>query len=149
MMAAMRCVRATSLCLLGAAVLAGCGGKKDASSGATATEAALGFAKALQSGSAEKAAAYWAYDHEARQQNEDWGSIPPGQRNQIIDKVRAERVTTLAPLATAMKAATGDLTASEQSGSVAVSAGGKVVLSVTCVQSGSEWKVADAKLAGG
>jgi hypothetical protein len=120
----------------------GCGRKApEQTSAATPQETALAFAKAMQQGKPEVAAGYWAYDVEAKSQNEDWNSIPTGQRNQILGKVREDKVTELKGLMAPVQAVKGDLTATVQDLVVTVSGGGKPCLAITCVKSGDGYKV--------
>jgi hypothetical protein len=127
---------------LAALTVVGCGSKTPkAASGSTAQETALAFGKALQQGKAELAAAYWAYDAEARKQNEDWSSIPAGQRSEIIGKVREERIAALKSLMPTLQGTKGDLEAAAQGDTVALSAGGAPLLVVTCVKSSGGYQV--------
>lgn len=129
--------------VLGAA--AGCGTKASkAASGATPQETALAFGRALQQGKPELAASYWAYDVEAKKQNEDWASIPPGQRSQIVAKVRDERTAALGTLMPTLQGAKGDLQATAQGDVVALSTGGAPLLVVTCAKSATGYQVLGA-----
>ncbi len=125
-----------------ACLVVGCGAKTPKqATGSTPQETALQFGEALQEGKPDVAAAYWAYTTEARAQNEDWGSIPPGQRSEIVGKLREQKTTELEALVGPMKAAQGELQASAQDTSVTLSAGGAPVLVVTCAKTEDGYQV--------
>lgn len=86
------------LCAAAAAWLAagGCGRKPIV--GATARQTAQAFADALNSGALEQAAMAFDYTDRARQQNENWDEIPPGQRDLIVKKLAQEMVQQLATI---------------------------------------------------
>jgi len=123
---------------------AGCGRKKawTETSGNSPMAAASGFAEALRTGNLDEAAGYWAYDTEAKAQNEDWDSIPSGQRQQIKSKVRQDRIKSLKPLVDAVKQGKGALHATGNGPKVAViDDNNATVLIVTVAQEGSGYKV--------
>jgi hypothetical protein len=135
------------VCVIALAPLVGCGKKASAepTSASTPQETALAFAKALQQGKHEAAAGYWAYEAEARSQNEDWGSIPTAQKNEILAKVRENKATELRDQMGKLQAYQGELTATAQDVVVTVSGGGKAYLTVTCAKSGDGYKVLKAE----
>jgi len=136
----------TILALVSLCAACGKSASKAASSetyGATPEEAALAWAKAMQGGDAETAAAYWAYNEEARRQNEDWDSIPSGQRAQIIAKVREERIATLKTQMAVWRSATGQLTAQVSGDSVVISADGQRVAQIGCAKTAKGYQVYD------
>ncbi len=83
-------------------LVSGCGRK--ASAGATASETAEAFAKALESGDLDGAAKCFDYVTQARSQNEDWDTIASGQRDLIVKKLRGDKAPELAALQTRLGA---------------------------------------------
>lgn len=98
------------------------------------SDAALAVAKALAKGDAQGAAAYWAYDSEARRQNEDWDSFPAGQRSQIKAKLRAEKAEELRGLASTFGNAKGEMKARAQDLTVEVLDDQGVIARMTCAK---------------
>lgn len=125
-----------ALCVL---VGAGCGKKTPAeAAGQTPEEAAKAFATAMATGNTMEAAAYWAYDAQARQDNPDWDSFPPGQRSQIKAKLRESKAGELQGSTPLFARADRGAETSAQGDQVTVSADGRplAVISVTKSQSG-------------
>ena len=84
------------LVLLAAATVAAPGCRKAAPKpAATAEAAAQQFVAVVQAGEFERAARMMDYESTARSQNENWEDIPPGQRDQIIAKLRGDQATIL------------------------------------------------------
>jgi len=95
----MKCARLIALPL---AVLClccvGCGAKKPVA-GATAEETAKAFADALNAKDLKRAADAFDYVTFARANNENWDDIPSGQRGQIINKLKEQKLPELETLA--------------------------------------------------
>ncbi len=141
-------IRGALVVLLALALTLGCGGKSPTeASGASAEEAALAVAKALQEGEPARAAAYWAYDAEARAQNPDWDSFPPGQRGQIKAKLRESKAGELQAMVSAFQAAGADLTAQVEGDVVALSGQAGPVAYVRVVSGEGGYKVSEIRLA--
>ena len=108
--------------------LVGCGGEDDGPP-QTAEEAAKAFCDAISKGDTEAAAALFDYAAYGRANNEDWDSIPTGQRSSIVAKLKDSKV---GELATQFPAGTSlSFSATGQSGDEAVfalSAGGSLVV---------------------
>lgn len=73
---------------------AGCSAKKPVA-GATAEETAKVFADALNSRDFARAAEAYDYITFARAENENWDDIPSGQRQQIIARLKSQKVDEL------------------------------------------------------
>lgn len=131
---------------------AGCGRKKawTETAGNSPMAAASGLAEALRVGNVDEAAGYWAYDSEAKAQNEDWNSIPPGQRQQIKSKMRDARAKTLEPLVDVARRGQGSLHVTGTGPNVVViDDNNAVVLVITVAQEGSGYKVSAAEAPSG
>ena len=89
-----RACRRFALLTLGAAlitsVLPGCG-KKGSIAADTAAGTAQAFVEALKAKDYARAASAFDYVTTARKQNEDWDSIPGGQRDLIVKKLIEEK----------------------------------------------------------
>ncbi len=133
--------------LLGGAVLCtllavGCGKKTPAEAAGDTPEAAgTAFVQALVAGDTRTAAAYWAYDAQARQDNPDWDSFPPGQRSQIKAKLRDEKASELKSSASVLAGAGRNLEAVTQGDQVTVSADGKPLAMVSVVRTDKGYQV--------
>lgn len=75
------------------ALLIACAGCR--SGGKSAETVARTYVGLMANGKYEEAAKLWDYETQARRDNEDWDSIQEGQRTLIIDKLAAEKATTL------------------------------------------------------
>jgi hypothetical protein len=127
------------LALATCAALLGCGGGTPTEvAGETPELAATEFAQALANGNTELAAAYWAYDEQARKDNPDWDSFPPGQRSQIKRKLRESKASELGSHTGLFADVSGALEASAEGETVTLSAGGQplAVVSVTKTDAG-------------
>ena len=87
---------ASAALIVASAALVGCRNKP--AGWATAEEAAKAFADAMNARDYAKAARVFDYVEAARQQNENWDEIPPGQRDLIIKSLAENRAKQLAQL---------------------------------------------------
>ena len=133
--------RGLGLVLIGvAAVAAGC---KSRSGGGTADSAAQAFVRAMASGDLAGAADQWNYVNDARRQNEDWDTIPSGQRGQIIAKLKESKQRELE----AMKAYFGSVMKAEPAqttsttATIQVSGGPQGAVTLQLEQADGTWGV--------
>ncbi|MBD3176102.1 MAG: hypothetical protein GF320_13060 [Armatimonadia bacterium] len=123
--------------------LVGCGGGTPTSSaGDTPEAAAKAFAQALADDNTELAATYWAYDEQARKDNPDWDSFPPGQRSQIKRKLRESKASELGSHTGLFADVSGALEASAEGETVTVSADGQPLAVVSVTKTDAGYQVA-------
>ncbi|MFQ6132941.1 MAG: hypothetical protein ACE5R4_12950 [Armatimonadota bacterium] len=128
------------LAALAVALAAGCGG--GASSGAK--DAARQFLEAITKRDTSAAADLFAYDTLARQQNEDWDSLPQGQRALITDQVRQAKVGELmqwAALFSSTEYEVGEVRTAETGATVDLVPPEGPAIPLHLVQEGEAWKV--------
>jgi len=136
---AIRLLGWATLCVL---VGVGCAKKAPAeAAGQTPEETAKAFAAAMASGDTKTAAAYWAYDAQARQDNPDWDSFPPGQRSQIKAKLRESKAEELRAGASVFAGADKGAETAAQGDQVTVSASGRALAVISVTQSDSGYQV--------
>ncbi|NLN89908.1 MAG: hypothetical protein GX134_07070 [candidate division WS1 bacterium] len=136
---AIRLLGWATLCVL---VGVGCGKKAPAeAAGQTPEETAKAFAAAMASGDTKTAAAYWAYDAQARQDNPDWDSFPPGQRSQIKAKLRKSKAEELRAGASVFAGADKGAETAAQGDQVTVSGSGRALAVISVTQSDSGYQV--------
>ena len=122
--------------LMTAMIMAGCGGR-DKSARVVADE----YVNLMKAGKFDQAALLWDYDTEARAQNPDWDSAPPGQRHLMIGKLAQERARALKMWASHFTIQTKVIECSESGDqATAVLEGGRVGR-VDLVKVGEVWRV--------
>lgn len=141
----LRRAKLLSVSLVAASLVGGCG-KRAATTSASAEgpdAVAAAFDKDMRNNDVEAAAKLFAYDTIARARNEDWDSIPAGQRRLILARVRDDRVTELAriqPVYVNGGYAPGPAQASGPRASVAFQ-GQSGTMTMTLVREGDAWKI--------
>jgi hypothetical protein len=134
-------VRTILLALAGASLLlGGCKPKPPAN---TPEAVAQAFADAMAKGDSKAAAALWDFVAQARKDSSDWDEIVPGQRQQILTSMRAQKVDELkgrtGVFAAGMKA--GAANASGTTATVEVADGQGASVTVFLAQSDGKWGV--------
>jgi len=95
-------------------------GKKQANPQAAAPtpeDAALTVARCLASGDSTTAAAYWAYDLEAREKYTNWDSLPPSEQARVVERLRVLRGRQLHKLVPVFGSAKGEIKCDATGGS--------------------------------
>ncbi len=109
-MSASAAVRLGAPLLLGALVAtSGCGGKASIA-GSSPKATAEAFVEQMKAGNYDVVAAGFEYETYARANNENWDSIPAGQRDLIISKLQERKAAELQALSGMM---TGEVTVGE------------------------------------
>jgi len=119
-------------------LVAGCGGKLNATSRGTAQA----FVTFMQAGKYKDAALLWDYDAQARRDNENWDDIAVSQRTLIIDKLADEKADTMKLW---FRQFAGDVKVAEvsESGDTAkATLEGGGVSGLDLVKVGEEWRIA-------
>jgi len=133
--------------LVGGLALGGCKAKPPAN---TPEAVAQAFAEAMAKGDTEAAAELWDYTTEARKANPDWDEIVPGQKAQIIPKMKPAKAEELQArtglFAPGMKA--GSPTTSGSTATVQCEGGPQGAVLVVLAQSDGKWGVTEFSPAG-
>ncbi len=137
----LRTITILTLALLACLLFAGCGGKETIA-GATPTATAEGFIEAMKATEYDTVAAGFEFDTYARANNDDWDSIPSGQRSQIVRKLREDQANKLEALAGMFTGEATVGTVQEQGGSaiVAINAGANTLM-LQMKQIEGEWLI--------
>ncbi len=129
------------LAFLASLLFAGCGGK-DTIAGDTPKATAEGFIEAMKAGDYKKVAQGFEFETYARANNDDWDSIPPGQRSQIVGKLRENQAGELEALAGMFtgEASVGNVQEQGGSATVIINAGANTLL-LQMKQMEDEWLI--------
>ena len=104
------------------------------------------FVAAMKKGDVKTAATAYAYNSEAKEQNENWADIPSGQRSQIIHKLQESKAEKLQGEASSYK---GDIqvgAAQTQGGEawITITAGGQQI-PLQLVQEDGMWRISGSQ----
>jgi len=108
-----------ALILMAMVVALGCGKREEVSQQAAAPtpeDAALTVARCLANGDSTTAAAYWAYDEEARAKYDDWDTLSASEKAQRIEKLRVLKGRQLHKLVPLFDNAKGEIRCDQSSG---------------------------------
>lgn len=125
---------------LACVVPGGCGSKKPQD---TPEAVAQAFADAMAKGDMKAAADMWDYAAEARKNNPDWDEFPPGQRQQIIQRMKPQKAEELSAyrefFGPGMKAAPP--TSSTSGADVRLEGGPQGAVTIQLIETDGRWGV--------
>jgi hypothetical protein len=122
--------------LLPSLLLVGC-----KSGGKSAQSVADTYVGLMKNQNYEQAAKLWDYETQARKDNEDWDSIQEGQRKLIIDRVAAEKATSLKLWSSYFPGGTKVAQVQESGETATAQLEGGRVSRLELVKMGEEWKI--------